>query len=117
MTRTNAGTKTRAYASTLLAHHSDQAHKKPLKTTNKHTLPTRSLTRTLTHSFGSVQSAEMSVLTMVAADFKETLFVRFSSHFTTIFGCVSTQVQFMTHTCSTACSLSHYSINSKSPIQ
>jgi hypothetical protein len=116
MTRTIAGAKTSANASTLLAHHLDQARRKPLnalKTTIRHTLLTRGLTRTLTYGFGSIQSAEMSVLTMIIANFKETFSVRFSSHFTTIFNCVSNQAQFLTRTSASACSLDLDSITSK----
>ena len=108
MTRTTAGTRP--------AHHFGQAHRtllKSLKITIRHTLPTRYLTHGLTHVFGSIQSAEMSVLTIVPANFKEIFFVRFSSHFTTKMRRVSKQAQLLTHAGSSAYSLSHDSITFK----
>jgi hypothetical protein len=108
MTRTTAGTRP--------AHHFGQAQQKPLKppkTTFRHTLPPPFLTHGLTHAFGSIQSAEMSVLTIVPANFKENFFVHFSSHFTTKLLRVSNQAQLLTHAWSSACSLSHDSITFK----
>jgi hypothetical protein len=108
MTRTTAGTRP--------AHHFGQAHRnllKSLKIATRHTLPTRDLTHGLTHTFGSIQSAEMSVLTIVPANFKEKFFVHFSSHFTTKLLRVSKQAQVLTHAGSSAYSLSHDSITFK----
>ena len=108
MTRTTAGT--------IPAHHFDQARRKAAKTTFRHTLLTRSLIRTFKDSFGSIQSAEMSVLTILPADFEKKFFVHFSTLFTAIFYCVSKQAQFLTRTCATACSLYFHSITSKNLI-
>jgi hypothetical protein len=116
MTRTHAYTKASANASTLLAHHFDQAQQKLLKTpktTFRHTLPPPFLTHGLTHAFDSIQSAEMSVLTIAPANFKENFFVHFSSHFTTNRCRVSNQAQLLTHAGSSAYSLSHDSITLK----
>jgi hypothetical protein len=108
MTRTTAGTRP--------AHHFGQAHRnllKSLKITSRHTLPTRDLTHGLTHAFDSIQSAEMSVLTIVPANFKEKFFVHFSSHFTTKQCSVSKQAQVLTHAGPSAYSLNHDSITFK----
>ena len=108
MTRTTAGTRP--------AHHFGQAHRnlfKSLKIATRHTLQTRDLTHVLTHTFDSMQSAEMSVLTIVPANFKEKFFVHFSSHLTTKLCGVSKQAQFLTHAGSSAYSLSHDSITFK----
>lgn len=110
MTRTHAYTKASANVSTQPAHHFGQAQRKPLKkpkTTFRHTLPPPFLTHGLTHAFDSIQSAELSVLTIVLANFKEKLFVHFSSHFTTNRCRVSNQAQLLTHAGSSAYSLSH----------
>ena len=108
MTRTTAGARP--------AHYFSQAHRnllKSLKITTRHTLPTRDLTHGLTQAFDSIQSAEMSVLTIVPANFKEKFFVHFSSHFTTKLRRVSKQAQLMTHAWSSAYSLNHDSITFK----
>lgn len=108
MTRTTAGTRP--------AHHFGQAQRKlqkTPKTTFRHTLPPPFLTHGLTHAFDSIQSAEMSVLTIVAANLKENFFVHFSSHFTANRCRVSNQAQLLTHAGSSAYSLSHDSITFK----
>jgi hypothetical protein len=108
MTRTTAGTR--------LAHHFGQAQRnlqKTPKTTFRHTLPSSFLTHGLTHIFDSFQSAEMSVLTIVTANFKEIFSVHFSSHFTVMLRHVSKQAQLLTHARSSAYSLSHDSITFK----
>src|SRR5438105_3886538 len=66
---------------------------------------THTLTRSLTHNFGSIQSAEMSVLTIVPADLKEKSFVHILSLFTTTAAACQKQAHFMTCTRSAACSL------------
>jgi hypothetical protein len=108
MTRTTAGTRP--------AHHFGQSQRKlqkTPKTTFRHTLPPPFLTHGLTHAFDRVQSAEMSVLTIVPANFKEIFFVHFASHFTVNRCCVSHQAQVLTHGGSSAYSLSHGSITFK----
>ncbi|MCS3797144.1 hypothetical protein GGD38_002503 [Chitinophagaceae bacterium OAS944] len=108
MTRTTAGTRP--------AHHFGQAQRKlqnTPKATFRHTLPPPFLTHGLTHTFDSSQSAEMSVLTIVTASFKENFFVHFSSHFTATHYRVSNQAQLLTHAGYSAYSLNHDSITFK----
>lgn len=107
MTRTTAGTRP--------AHHFGQAQRKQLKTpktTFRHTLPPPFLTHGLTHAFDSIQSAEMSVLTIVPANFKEKFIVHFLPHFATKLWRVSKQAQLLTHAGSSAYSLNLDSITS-----
>jgi len=105
MTRTTAGT--------IPAHHFDQARRKPAKTTFRHTLLTRSLTRTFKDAFGSVQSVEMSVLTMVPKNFNVKIFVHFSSPFTGSFCRESKRAQSLTRARRSVYSLNLDSITAK----
>src|SRR5688572_19637708 len=102
-------TMTRSFTSVLPLHYS---HVKPEKQANTPS-ESHTLTHSLTHNFDSIQSAEMSVMTILLAEFKKKSFVHFSSLLTTIAAACQNHARFLTRSRSTACSLDYHFLTMK----
>jgi hypothetical protein len=106
-------TMTRSFTGTFPLHYQHaQANNFPKKAACIPFL-TRTLICCLKNSFDSSESADLSALTIIPADFHEKSFVHFTSHLTTTAAACQNQAHFLTRTRIGAYSLDYHFITFK----